>query len=54
MEKGSREDLLGSNPHSKIEDFSRLTKDFILIKKFSLIKINAIVKIIVIKVKVII
>jgi len=40
MEKGDREDDLGSNPHSKGEFFSRLRKFFFLI--FELIIIKAI------------
>ena len=54
IENGRREDLLGSNPHSKIDDFSRVNKGFILIIKFNLIKINAIIKIVVTNIKIII
>lgn len=46
IEKGRREEPLGSNPHSKIELFSRLTIGFLQIKKFNPIKIKEIIIII--------
>ena len=42
-EKGSREDLLGSNPHSKGEHFSRSAMDFLDTKEASIITIVVIV-----------
>jgi hypothetical protein len=42
-EKGSREDLLGSNPHSKGEHFSRSAMDFLDNKEANIIIIVVIV-----------
>lgn len=45
-EKGRREDLFGSNPHSNGDLFSRSTIDFFDKREASIITITAIIKII--------
>ena len=42
VEKGKRADLIGSNPHSKGEGFSRSLNSFFANIKFTIIRANAI------------
>lgn len=45
-EKGNRDDLLGSNPHSKGEHFSRSINDFLDINDANIITTTEIIKIV--------